>query len=79
MPKYLDKEKFRENLVLDRYGRTDIVKVASAMDKALADITQCKDCICHEESDYKHKVWCNRMGRYMKVDGFCSEGKCDGN
>lgn len=36
----------------------------------------CKDCALKEPSDIPGKVWCKRMGRYMKEDGYCSEGEC---
>ena len=34
MTEYIDKELFRSNLETDCYGRTDIVKIGRAMDKA---------------------------------------------
>ena len=36
---------------------------------------RCKDCTLKEPSDLEGRVWCKRMGRYMKVDGYCSEGE----
>lgn len=36
---------------------------------------RCKDCQYHEPCKPYNKVWCQKMGRYMKPDGFCSEGK----
>ena len=35
---------------------------------------RCKDCASKEPCDIKGKVWCKRMGRYMKENGYCSEG-----
>lgn len=42
MNQYIDRKKFRENLELDCYGRTDIVKVAIAMEKAKVDAPEQK-------------------------------------
>ncbi len=38
MTEYIDKEVFRNNLETDCYGRTDIVKIGRAMDKAKVDV-----------------------------------------
>jgi hypothetical protein len=35
---------------------------------------QCKNCQYSEPCKPYNKVWCPKMGRYMKADGFCSEG-----
>lgn len=40
MIEYIDRKKFRENLEVDCYGRTDIVKVAIALEKAKVDIAE---------------------------------------
>lgn len=37
-------------------------------------VVLCKNCANKEPSAIREKVWCKRMGRYMKKDGFCSEG-----
>lgn len=54
-------------------GFCDCVLV-SDIEAAPSAVTLCKDCALKEPSDIKGKVWCRRMGRYMKLDGFCSEG-----
>ena len=42
----------------------------------LDSITHCKRCdSSDDESCPGGRVWCNTMGRYMKVDGHCSMGK----
>lgn len=40
MIQYIDRKKFRENLELDCYGRTDIVKVAIALEKSKVDVAE---------------------------------------
>ena len=38
--------------------------------------TLCEHCQCSDTiSCSSGRVWCSRMMRYMKLDGFCSEGK----
>ena len=38
--------------------------------------TRCEHCQCSDTiSCTAGRVWCSRMMRYMKLDGFCSEGK----
>ena len=34
----------------------------------------CINCQKHEPCEVRNRVWCRQMGRYMKEDGFCSEG-----
>lgn len=43
------------------------------------EVVRCKACLSHEaEGCPKGKVWCKTICRYMKPDGYCSEGKrCD--
>lgn len=46
------------------------------MKDALHAITRCKDCANSDNiSCSKGMVWCGRMCRYMKEDGFCSFGE----
>ena len=47
---------------------------------AMNEIVRCNHCRNKEDIPYpKGQVWCRKMGRYMKEDGFCSEGvKMDG-
>ena len=38
--------------------------------------TRCEHCQCSDTiSCPAGRVWCGRMMRYMKLDGFCSDGK----
>lgn len=37
----------------------------------------CKECRDQEPSEVRNRVWCKQMCRYMKEDGFCSEGGKD--
>lgn len=39
------------------------------------NVIRCKNCQSHEPCEVRNRVWCSKMGRYMKEDGFCSEGK----
>ena len=39
------------------------------------EVVRCFDCQKHEPCEVRNRVWCRQMGRYMKEDGFCSEGK----
>lgn len=42
--------------------------------KEAPGIVVCKECRDHEPSDVRNWVWCKQMCRYMKEEGFCSEG-----
>ena len=42
-----------------------------------AKIVICKECKFHENSDVVNRIWCRNMCRYMKEDGFCSEGEME--
>ena len=37
-------------------------------------VVRCINCQKHEPCEVRNRVWCRQMGRYMKEDGFCSEG-----
>ena len=39
------------------------------------EIVRCRECQNHKPSNVRGRVWCKTMGRYMKEDGFCSEGE----
>lgn len=40
------------------------------------EVVRCGECDSHEkEACPKGAVWCKTMCRYMKPDGFCSEGR----
>ena len=46
------------------------------MKAALDSITHCKGCAHSDTIDCSDgMVWCGRMCRYMKEDGFCSFGE----
>jgi hypothetical protein len=79
MVKYIDTEKFRENLELDSYGRTNIVAIARAMEKAevtVVEIVHCKDCKhwnnrgCGEGCG-----WCEAWEGGRFHDNYCSCGE----
>lgn len=62
------------------YKRQELCKAV----KAVADdcptvdaveVVLCKDCHSQEPCDVRGKVWCGKLRRYMKKDGFCSEGR----
>ena len=38
-------------------------------------VVRSQNCQYSEPCKPYNKVWCPKMGRYMKQDGFCSEGK----
>ena len=38
------------------------------------EVVRCVNCQSHEPCEVRNRVWCRTMGRYMKNDGFCSEG-----
>lgn len=43
-----------------------------------AEVIRCEHCACNDRTDNDKRrgiVWCKKICRYMKVDGFCSEGK----
>jgi hypothetical protein len=49
---------------------------AQGMKDALCAITRCKNCSHSDTIDCSDgMVWCGRMCRYMKEDGFCSFGE----
>lgn len=48
--------------------------IANGVTMQNQDILRCKDCRHHEPSDVRNRIWCRNMCRYMKEDGFCSEG-----
>ncbi len=68
----VDKEELLRALQYDR----NQYKVGYMEGKAdaMASITHCEDCQYHEPCKPYNKVWCQKMGRYMNPDGFCSEG-----
>lgn len=40
------------------------------------EVIRCKDCKKSDNDAYPvGRVWCHKMCRYMKEDGFCSEGE----
>ena len=63
------------------YGEilTDPVRFAYMVEDAptvdAVEVVRCKNCQKHEPCEVRNRVWCRQMGRYMREDGFCSEGK----
>lgn len=52
----------------------EIIQKAPTVDAV--EVVRCGECASHEkEACPKGTVWCKTMCRYMKLDGFCSEGK----
>lgn len=41
------------------------------------EVVRCNACQSHEPCEVKGRVWCKKLCRYMKEDGFCSEGNTD--
>ena len=82
MAEYIDKEVFRSNLEVDRYGRTDIVKVGIALDRAKVDmadaipVVYCKNC-----ENYSTKGcapgfgWCDAWYLGQMDNHYCNFGK----
>jgi len=68
----IDANAFRNNLEVDRFGDTNIVKVNIALDKSTVDaveVVQCKEC-------YKlNTSWCPMDPRRMRLRDFCSYGE----
>ena len=65
-PYYMGYQDALDNVevTIDNQPTADVVKVV-----------RCKNCICHEDSSLRGKVWCLKMCRYMAEDGYCSESK----
>ena len=65
------------SIMLDKYQN----EIVPGLREQLAEmnvnrhvVVNCKDCQSHEPCEVRNRVWCRTMGRYMKEDGFCSEG-----
>ena len=46
------------------------------------EVVRCEQCVCNDRTDSDIRrgiVWCKKICRYMKADGFCSEWERDGN
>ena len=53
----------------------DVVRMVCAAPTVDAvEVVRCINCQKHEPCEVRNRVWCRQMGRYMKEDGFCSEG-----
>ena len=39
------------------------------------ELVRCKECQYREDSEVRDRIWCRKLGRYMKEDGFCSFGE----
>lgn len=74
-------EAFRNQSWLVAYGTTYRIAedVLAILDKDAAELVNCRDCQSHEPCEVRNRVWCKTMGRYMKEEGFCSEGKMEDN
>jgi hypothetical protein len=60
---------------MDNYSATEIA-YKNGYQAALDAITRCKGCAHSDTIDCSDgMVWCGRMCRYMKYDGFCSFGE----
>jgi hypothetical protein len=82
MTEYIDKEKFRSNLEVDCYGRTDIVKIARAMEKAKVDmpkavpVTYCKDCQSYNTKGCAPGFgWCTAWDNGRMDNHYCNFGE----
>ena len=82
MAEYIDKEVFRENLEVDRYGRTDIVKVGIALDRAKVDmpsavaVVYCKDCKNFNTRCFTPGGgWCEAWDGARRDNFYCNYGK----
>jgi hypothetical protein len=83
MTRFIDVEWLKTQLyeICDEYN-TDrlhidriIDEIDDASDADTIDAIRCKNCQSHEPCEVRNRVWCSKMGRYMREDGFCSEGK----
>ena len=69
----VDKEELIRAL---RYDRQQYEKgFLDGQAAAVSAMVRCEGCRTGEPCEVKGKVWCKKMGRYMKEDGFCSEGE----
>ena len=60
---------------MDNYSATEIA-YKNGYQAALCAITHCKECTNSDTLQCSEgMVWCDRMCRYMKEDGFCSFGE----
>ena len=70
----------REKLIDLLITAKDLITLSRQTDFLIANgvtiPTRCEHCQCSDTiSCPAGRVWCSRMMRYMKLDGFCSEGK----
>lgn len=48
--------------------------VSAAIDNCPGfELVECRNCKHGEPCKVRDKVWCPKIGRYMKADAFCSE------
>lgn len=47
----------------------------SLIAKGLTIPVLCNECQYREDSEVRDRIWCRKLGRYMKEDGFCSLGE----
>lgn len=67
---------FRKQDWLVPYGTTYRIAedVLAELERDSEQLNYCLYCQNSEPTAIQGRVWCKRMGRYMKQDGFCSEG-----
>lgn len=65
-----------EQCGMKNYDCCGICIIGTAPTVDAVEVVRCGECASHEkEACPKGTVWCKTMCRYMKPDGFCSEGK----
>ena len=74
---YFLSEGFQKEGLLVPFGTT--YRIAENLIESMdgQELVLCKECQSHEPCEVRNRVWCKTMGRYMKEDGFCSEGVKD--
>lgn len=61
--------------VIVRTYKDVLTRIRNAPAVDAVEVVRCKNCIESDPCDVsRNRVWCRRMGRYMKEDGYCSEG-----
>ena len=77
MTKYIDRDKFMQNLEADKYGHTDCARVGAALDKAVADVVEvvrCKDCSYRRPIDEKQFTYNSEQAMYcVKHSRLCND------
>lgn len=55
-------------------GCAEYKRIRALITADAVEVVRCINCQKHEPCEVRNRVWCRQMGRYMKEDGFCSEG-----